>query len=158
MREPDVVTCASIMLAVPLWTPYGVTTVDAARAAFADVVAGTCLGLVAEEAGRIVGFVVYTVRGTFVHSGYVRSVAVAPEAQGRGVGARLMDAAEAAILVYGPNVFLLVATWNAGARRFYERRGYQRIGEITDYLRRGITEVVYRKTLGPIQGQSQGGV
>jgi ribosomal protein S18 acetylase RimI-like enzyme len=69
-----------------------------------------------------------------------------------------MDAAEAAILVYGPNVFLLVATWNAGARRFYERRGYQRIGEITDYLRRGITEVVYRKTLGPIQGQSQGGV
>jgi ribosomal protein S18 acetylase RimI-like enzyme len=55
-------------------------------------------------------------------------------------------------------VFLLVATWNAGARRFYERRGYQRIGEITDYLRRGITEVVYRKSLGPIQGQSQGGV
>ena len=39
-----------------------------------------------------------------------------------------------------------------GARRFYERRGYQRIGEITDYVRRGITEAVYRKTLGPIQG------
>ena len=152
MREADVGTCASIMLAVPLWTPYGVTTIDAARAAFADVIAGTCLGLVAEEAGRIVGFVVYTLRGTFVHSGYVRSVAVAPEAQHQGVGARLMDAAETAILDHGPNVFLLVSTWNAGARRFYEHRGYQRIGEITDYVRRGITEVVYRKTLGPIEG------
>ncbi len=158
MRDADVVACASIMLAVPLWTRYGITSIDAARAAFADVVAGTTLGLVAEEDERIVGFVVYTVRGTFVHSGYVRSVAVAPGAQHRGVGARLMDAAEAAILRHGPNVFLLVSTWNTGARRFYERRGYRRIGEVEDYLRRGITEVVYRKTLGPIQDESQGGV
>jgi len=152
MRDADVAACASVMLAVPLWTRYGVATVDAARAAFEDVMAGTCLGLVAEEDERIVGFAVYTVRGTFVHSGYVRSVAVAPDAQRRGVGARLMDAVEAAILSHGPNVFLLVSAWNAGAQRFYERRGYQRIGEVADYVRRGITEVVYRKTLGPIQG------
>jgi len=69
-----------------------------------------------------------------------------------------MDAAEAAILSHGPNVFLLVSSWNTGARRFYERRGYRRIGEVADYVRRGITEVVYRKTLGPIEGESQGGV
>ena len=139
-------------MALPLWARYGVTTMDAACAAFADVAGGTCLGLVAEEARSLVGFVVYALRGTFVHSGYVRSVAVAPDAQHRGVGAGLMDAAEAAIFTQGPNVFLLVSTWNAGAQRFYEPRGYHRIGELTDYLRRGITEVVYRKTLGPIQG------
>ncbi len=152
MREGDIDACASIMLAVPLWTRYGVTTEGAARVAFADVLGGTCLGLVAEEAGRVVGFALFVVRGTFVHSGYVRSVAVMPDAQHRGVGNRLMDAVEAAIFGLGPNVFLLVSAWNNGAQRFYERRGYRRIGEIPDYVQRGITEVVYRKTLGPIRG------
>lgn len=152
LREADVAACASIVLAVPLWRPYGVATDDAARAVFADVLAGMCLGLVAEDAGRIVGYVLFALRGTFFHSGYVRSVAVAPDAQHQGVGGRLMDAAEAAILGHGPNVFLLVSSWNTGAQRFYERRGYRRIGEIPDYVGRGITEVVYRKTLGPMQG------
>jgi ribosomal protein S18 acetylase RimI-like enzyme len=152
MREADVADCASIVLAIPLWGPYGVTDTEAARAPFGDVLAGTYLGLVAEDAGRVVGYIVYAIRGTFVHSGYVRSVAVAPDVQRRGVGGRLMDVVEAEILAHGPNVFLLVAAWNTDAQRFYERRGYRRIGELTDYVRRGITEVVYRKTLGPMQG------
>jgi ribosomal protein S18 acetylase RimI-like enzyme len=63
-----------------------------------------------------------------------------------------MDAAETDIFGHGPNVFLLVSAGNTRARRFYERRGYKRIGEIPDYIQRGTTEVLYRKTLGPIQG------
>ncbi len=76
---------------------------------------------------------------------------MAPEAQGRGVGTLLMDAAEDEIFRAGPNVFLLVTATNTRAQRFYERRGYRRIGEIADYIQPGITEVLYRKTLGPIQ-------
>lgn len=151
MREADTDACAAIMLAIPLLARYGVATAEAARAGLADVFGGSCRGLIAEEDGRAVGFVVYAVRGTFVHSGYVRTVAVVPGAQRRGVGRRLMDAAEAAIFEQGPNVFLLVAAENAGAQRFYEGRGYRRIGEIADYVRGGITEIVYRKTLGPIR-------
>ena len=143
--------CAAIVHASPLWARYGITTAEAARGAFEDILAGTCLGMVAEDAGRVVGFVVYALAGTFVHSGYVRSVAVASDAQHKGVGGRLMDAAEAAILEGGPNVFLLVSEWNTRAQRFYERRGYRRIGDVPDYVRVGITEVLYRKTLGPIQ-------
>ena len=152
MREADVDACAAITRALPAMAGYAITTEKAVRRRLADVLDGSCRGLVAEEAGRVVGFVVYTVRGTFVHSGYVRTVAVAADAQNRGIGRRLMDAAEAAILEHGPNVFLLVSAGNAGAQRFYERRGYRRIGEIADYVRRGITEVLYRKTLGPIHG------
>ncbi len=152
MREPDASSCAAIMHASPLWVRYGITTLEAARRALGDMLAGTRLGFVAEDAGGVIGFVVYTVEGTFVHSGYVRAVAVAPDAQRRGVGGRLMDAAEAAILGRGPNVFLLVSAWNTDAQRFYERRGYRRVGEIPDYVRRGITECLYRKTLGPIEG------
>ncbi len=151
LRSADVDACAALMVAIPLWATEYRVTLDAARAAFAGTLDGSCEVRVAEDAGRIVGFVEYLLRGTFGHSGYVWAIGVAPEAQGRGVGARLMDAAEAEIFRRGPNVFLLVAAFNSGAQRFYERRGYRRIGEIPDYARKGITEILYRKTLGPIQ-------
>lgn len=150
LRDTDVDACAALMQAIPLWARYR-TTPEAARRLFAGAAAGQPQALVAEDGGRVVGFVVYSLRGTFDHSGYVRAIGIAAEAQGRGVGAHLMDAAEREILSAGPNVFLLVAAFNAGAQRFYERRGYRRIGEIPDYVRQGITEILYRKTLGPIQ-------
>ena len=153
MRMADADACAAIILGTPLWERYGIATTEAARATLAGEFDGTSSGLIAEDGGHILGFVVYAAEGTFVHSGYVRTVAVAPETRHRGVGRRLMDAAEAEIFSHGPNVFLLVSAWNAAAQRFYEIRGYRRVGEIADYIRRGITEVLYRKTLGPIQGE-----
>lgn len=155
MRDADVGACASIVLAVPLWRVYGLTSEDAARASFAEALDGRCRALVAEDEAGVVGHVVFAVRGTFLHSGYVRSLAVAPERQRRGVGAALMDAAEAAILAEGPNVFLMVNADNAGAQRFYERRGYRRIGLLPDYIRRGITEALYRKTVAPIDAAQE---
>lgn len=150
MREADVNACAALMLAIPLWAEYAMTA-ERARATFAGALRAPARGLVAEEDGRIKGFIVYSVAGTFDHSGYVRAVGVAPDAQGQGIGLRLMDSAEGEILRAGPNVFLLVSAWNVDARRFYERRGYHQIGEIPDYVRSGITEILYRKTLGPIE-------
>ena len=152
MREADLDACAALMLAIPLWAEYAVTA-ERARTRLAGALRAPSRGLVADEDGRVKGFVVYSVEGTFDHSGYVRAVGVAPEAQGQGIGQRLMDAAEAEILRHGPNVFLLVSAWNAGAHRFYQRRGYRRIGEIPGYVRPGITEILYRKTLGPIEGR-----
>ncbi|HEV2283560.1 MAG TPA: N-acetyltransferase [bacterium] len=146
----DVEACAAIMSGLPLWREYGVT-IREARETFTASLRGAAQVHVAEDAGRVVGFVEYLVRGTFGHSGYVWAVGVAADAQGRGVGARLMDAAEGAIFDTGPNVFLLVSASNAGAQRFYERRGYRRIGELTDYVGPGLTEILYRKTRGPIR-------
>lgn len=148
-RAEDLDACAALLLALPLWRQYHVTP-EAARALFLRALGGELRSQVAEESGRVVGVVVYTLRGTFDHSGYVRAVGVAEDVQGRGVGGRLMDAAEEEIFQAGPNVFLLVTSTNTGAQRFYERRGYRRVGEIPDYVRPGITEVLYRKTRGPI--------
>ena len=138
------------MSGLPLWRAYGVT-IREARETFAAALGGAALVEVADDGGRVVGFVEYLVRGTFGHSGYVWSIGVAPGAQGRGVGGQLMDAAEAKIFEAGPNVFLLVTASNTDAQRFYERRGYRRIGEIPDYVRPGLTEILYRKTQGPIR-------
>jgi ribosomal protein S18 acetylase RimI-like enzyme len=153
LRGTDVDACAALMLATPLWIEYRVTPARA-RDIFADATGGSSQGLVAEDGGRVIGFVVYRLQGTFVHSGYILDVGVGADAQNQGVGTRLMDAAETDIFGHGPNVFLLVSASNTGAQRFYERRGYRRIGEIPDYIQRGTTEVLYRKTLGPIQGGS----
>jgi len=150
LRDVDIEPCIAIMLDLPLWREYG-TTRDDARALFAGALTGAASARVAEAGGRLVGFIVYQLRGTFDHSGYVRAVGVAAGVQGRGVGAQLMDAAEHDILAHGPNVFLLTWARNDAAARFYERRGYERIGEIPNYVRPGITELLYRKTTGPIR-------
>ena len=150
LEERDVEACAEIMMGLPLWRRYGATQKDA-QALFAGAARGTPSGRVAERKGRVAGFVVYSLRGTFDHSGYVRAVGVRAGEQGHGVGTLLMDAAEEEILARGPNVFLLVSKENAAARRFYERRGYREIGEIADYVAPGLAEVLYRKTTGPIR-------
>lgn len=150
LRAADVDACAAIMTGLPLWQDYGVS-VGAARDWFAGALRGERDARVAEDGGRVVGFVVYLTRGTFGHSGYVWAIGVAADAQGRGVGGYLMDAVEQAIFEAGPNVFLLVNSENARARRFYERRGYRRIGELADYVEPGVAEILYRKTRGPIR-------
>jgi ribosomal protein S18 acetylase RimI-like enzyme len=107
---------------------------------------------VARLDGDVVGFVWFHEGGTFHHSGYVRWIGVAPQAQRSGVGRRLMAYAEARILRRGPNVFLLVSDFNRRAQAFYRRQGYTRVGAIPDYVVSGITEYLYRKTQGPIGG------
>jgi ribosomal protein S18 acetylase RimI-like enzyme len=51
-----------------------------------------------------------------------------------------------------PNVFLMVSDFNAAARRFYERLGYLAIGEVPEFLVAGRSEILMRKTRGPMRG------
>lgn len=157
MRAEDVEVCARIVAADPLWRRYGVTLPGARRsfrralaAQRGRVAAGTAELAVACEDRRVVGFVWFRVEGTFHHSGYVRWIAVAPAARGRGIGERLMRHAEERIFRVGPNVFLTVSDFNTRAQAFYRRLGYARVGALTDYVVPGVTEWLYRKTLGPI--------
>jgi ribosomal protein S18 acetylase RimI-like enzyme len=75
---------------------------------------------------------------------------VAAERRGRGIGARLVSYAEARIFRESPNVFLCVSSFNPDARRLYERLGYALVGELTDYIVAGHSELLFRKTIGPI--------
>jgi ribosomal protein S18 acetylase RimI-like enzyme len=57
---------------------------------------------------------------------YIANLAVLPQYQGRGVGSRLLTHAEGKAQEAGTqNVSLIVDTENPGARRLYERFGYQ---------------------------------
>ena len=103
---------------------------------------------VALEAGSLVGVLVLSLRGAL--TGYLQSVCVAPAARGRGVGTALVRFAEARIFRESPSVLLCVSSFNPGARRLYERLGYRFVGELPDYIVRGHSELLYRKTVGPI--------
>ena len=98
--------------------------------------------------GRPAGFAVLIMRGAFV--GFIQSLAVAPDLRGRGIGEALMRFVEDRILRDTPNVFLCVSSFNDGAQRFYRRLGYEVVGELTDMLVRGHSEILMRKSAGPI--------
>lgn len=102
----------------------------------------------AVDDGEIVGFVVLEMGGAF--TGYVKSICVSPPHRGMGVGAQIMSFAEERVFRDRPNMFICVSDFNVGARRFYERLGYEEVGELRDYLVRGHSEVLLRKTIGPL--------
>jgi ribosomal protein S18 acetylase RimI-like enzyme len=78
----------------------------------------------------LVGFVMFDVEsptlGQDVTRGVVRNLYVAPGHREQGIGARLLDAAEAELAAAGADVVALEALAdNEAGRRFYERRGYR---------------------------------
>ena len=103
---------------------------------------------VAVVEGVVAGFIIVAMQGAF--TGYVQTVCVAAERRGGGIGTRLVAYAEERIFRESPNVFLCVSSFNPDARRLYERLGYILVGELTDYLVTGHSEMLYRKTIGPI--------
>jgi len=74
--------------------------------------------LVVREGGRVVGSVAVEAHGA---DGLLRSLAVAPEVRGRGLGSRLVEAAETAARSRGLRSLTLLTTT---AAPFFEARGY----------------------------------
>ncbi len=146
----DISACATIVATEPLWQRYGITARHAQQQLRGAVHRGDRV-YVAVAQGQVVGFVWFQIRGTFAHSGYVRWIGIASSARGKGIGSALMDVAERQILPHGPNVFLLVSDFNRRAQRFYRALGYRLVGTLPDYVLPGLTELLYRKTLGPIR-------
>ena len=70
------------------------------------------------------------------------------------MGTALVAFAEERIFREHRNVFICVSDFNPGARRLYERLGYRLVGELTDYIVAGHSELLLRKTRGPERVES----
>jgi ribosomal-protein-alanine N-acetyltransferase len=108
---------------------------------------------VAVNEKAVVGFVLLDVRGPF--RGYIHLLGVMPEWRNRGIGAKLIRHVEERVFREQPNVFLCVSSFNRAAQRFYKRMGFKRVGTIPDYIVKGHSEYLMRKTRGPINGYRQ---
>ncbi len=105
---------------------------------------------VAADAAAVRGLIILSMTGAF--AGYIQTICVDAEWRGAGLGTQLLDWAEERIFRRWPNVFLCVSSFNGRARALYERRGYELVGELRDYLVDGYSELLMRKTIGPLQG------
>jgi [ribosomal protein S18]-alanine N-acetyltransferase len=142
--EQDARACAAIMAGSDPWVTLGrgfgeslAMLTDPAREVY-----------VAVSGDEVVGFLILNMRGTFV--GVIQTVALHEAWRGRGLGSRLIAFAEERILRDVPNVFICVSSFNTRAKALYERLGYEVVGELRDYIVRGHSEWLLRKTTGPL--------
>lgn len=101
--------------------------------------------VVALAHGRLAGICWFIARGAFGTAAYLRTLAVAEEAQGSGVGARLLHAFEERTQSPSGGWVLLASDFNDGAQRFYQRHGYREVGRMPDFAAPGVTEVILWK-------------
>jgi len=55
------------------------------------------------------------------------------------------------IFVETPNVFICVSSFNQNAQAFYKKLEYVIVGGLKDYIVSGHSEILLRKTIGPLK-------
>lgn len=146
--EDEARACARLMAASEPWITLG-RSYDTSLDIIGDRTREVYL---ARDETGLAGFVILCMTGAFV--GYIQTVCIAPSRRGQGLGSRLVEFAERRILKVSPNVFMCVSSFNVDAMRLYQRLGYKIVGELTDYIVRGHSEFLLRKTVGPLAGFS----
>lgn len=154
LREEHIMPCAYIMADIPLWQHYHVT-LSSADSLFRQ-------GFNAQEAqihvsldnDTVTGFIWYYLRGTFHHGGYIRLVGVHPDYHGQGIGTQLIQSAETSIVTHTPHLFLLSSDFNQQAHQFYNRLGYNIIGECPNFAQDGTSEMIFYKRLTSEKGKT----
>ncbi len=101
---------------------------------------------------EIAGFVILQMGGTF--KGYIQTICISEAYRGKGIGKKLLQYCEKRILMISPNLFICVSAFNKGAIKFYKAFGFKQIGELENFVKEGFTELLLRKTVGPIVGFS----
>src|SRR5579884_2996575 len=96
-------------------------------------------GFVIERGGQVLGLAL--IRRQFLFGDYLELLAVAPDVQGQGLGRRLLSAVESTVFAHSKNLFACVSDFNAAARAFYRRNGYEEVGPIHDLLMSGSAEI-----------------
>ena len=142
--EEDTQTCARLMCSSEPWITLG-RSFEASLVIVRDPTREVYL---ARDETGIAGFLILCMTGAFV--GYIQTICIDPRYRGLGLGSRLLEFAEQRIRRVSPNIFMCVSSFNAGARRLYQRHGYEVVGELTDYIIQGHSEILLRKTFGPI--------
>jgi ribosomal-protein-alanine N-acetyltransferase len=101
--------------------------------------------IVAESEGAILGYAGVMTVGDDAD---VQTIAVDPDAQGRGIGRLLLRSLLRTARERGcRQVFLEVRSDNAAALALYEREGFDRMGRRRDYYGSGVDAVTMRLTL-----------
>ena len=103
---------------------------------------------VAKTDDKIAGFIILQIGGTF--KGYIQTICVDETFRGMGIGKKLLEFVQERIIKISPNIFICVSSFNKGAIRLYKNFGFKLVGELENFVKLGFTELLMRKTFGPI--------
>jgi ribosomal-protein-alanine N-acetyltransferase len=144
--DDEAEACARIMASSEPWLTLGrdyAASLGAVRDPSREVYVAIAVG-----DAEVVGFLILSMRGAF--AGYIQSVGVRHDWRGRGLGTALIAFAESRIFAETPNAFICASSFNERARALYERLGYETVGELRDYIVRGHSEWLLRKSIAPL--------
>jgi ribosomal protein S18 acetylase RimI-like enzyme len=139
---PDREWAAQFMVRSEPWTTLK-RPIEACRAVLNDPEFQVYVAKVGAERG---GFLVLDPRG-MAGAPYLKSVAIAPEFRGHGLGTKLMTFAEDLFRPRARHLFLCVSSFNPDAKRLYERLGYGAVGSVQDLALEGASETIMCKKL-----------
>jgi len=139
----DISQSARMMAASEPWITLGIT-VDGAQQVLTDPAREQ---YAMRDGNGVAGLIVLDMRGLLC--GYIQILCVRPDRRTSGLGSELLRWAEARIFRESPNAFICVSSFNTGARRLYERRGFEPIGVLRELIVPGYDELLLRKTRGP---------
>jgi ribosomal-protein-alanine N-acetyltransferase len=134
--------CAQLMIASDPWVTLRIPF----EVAFAALTDQGKEAYVVRDAEGVAGVIVLDLRGLV--AGYIQILCVRPDCRGHGLGSMLIGWAENRIAPHSPNVFICVSSFNSGARRLYERLGFEPVGALSDFIVTGHDEILLRKTRG----------
>lgn len=103
---------------------------------------------IAKKDTQILGFIIIQMTGTF--KGYIQIICVSSDYRGQGIGSLLIKFAEKRIFSETPNVFICVSSFNMKAHKLYNKLGYEDIGILKDFIIKGESEILLRKSIGSL--------
>lgn len=142
--DSEKTACAELMAGSEPWTTLGIS-MDHIMNTLNDPLHEVYAAYVQEE---IVGTIVIHSPGSF--SAYLKNITVKAGWRGQKLGEKMMEFIENEVFSTYKNLFLCVSSFNMDAQRFYIKLGYEKIGELKDYLVKGHDEILMRKTIAPI--------
>lgn len=144
--QEEVQACAAMMAASDPWITLGMEYNECLLAF--EGPSKECYALQTGEA--IAGFVILQMSGSF--KGYIQTLCISSRHRGQGYGTRLLQFCEERISAVSPNMFICISSFNSGALKLYKDFGFKPVGELENFVKQGYTEILLRKTKGPING------
>jgi ribosomal-protein-alanine N-acetyltransferase len=146
---PGILQSARMMAESEPWITLGLK-LDVARTVLTDPAREQ---YAIRDGAGVAAFTVLDMRGLL--AGYIQILCVRSDRRGQGLGSTLLRWAEARIFQDSPNAFICASSFNGGARRLYERLGFEPVGVLRELIVPGYDEVLLRKTRGPWNGFRQ---
>jgi ribosomal protein S18 acetylase RimI-like enzyme len=97
-----------------------------------------------DENEVILGFAIFDSKGAFSRSGYLKLIVIDVLARGNHIGESLIHYLEEN-KNHKNGLFLLVTSSNEKAQKFYLKLGYEKVGELKNYVKTGIDEYIFFK-------------